>query len=149
VLYVCSPVVGITGTTAYNDAALVFFILVTFYLVARWDAEREDRQLLAAGLAAGFCYSIKFTGLLVAPAALVFVLARHRRRALLFAAAAFLMIAPWMTRNALRTGNPLAPLFNSVFPNPYFHVSTEHQLGQTLRSYSRWTSRCEVRSCRV
>ena len=45
------------------------------------------------------------------------------------------MIAPWMIRNTVMTGNPLAPLFNHIFRNPYFHVWTEQHLGESLRSY--------------
>jgi hypothetical protein len=30
-----------------------------------------------------------------------------------------------MLRDVIMTGNPLAPLFNRFFPNPYFHPSME------------------------
>ena len=32
------------------------------------------------------------------------------------------------------TGNPVAPLMNRIFPNPYFHVATEQELAADLRS---------------
>ena len=136
VLYVCSPVVGTSSTAAYSDAALVFYCLATFYLVLVWSQEEEGLYLVLAGLTAGFCYSIKFTGLIAAP--VVVALALFRRRwilALGTGLAAALMIAPWMTRNLLWADNPLAPLFNSQFPNPYFHVSMEQHLARALRSY--------------
>jgi dolichyl-phosphate-mannose-protein mannosyltransferase len=141
VLYCCSPVVGISGTCAYNDAALVFFTLGAFYLLLRWDSDRRWQLLAGAGLLAGFCYSIKLTGLLVPALVFAYVLFRRRpRAALLMAATASLMIAPWMIRNLVWTGNPLAPLFNTLFENPHFHIASEHFLSETLRSYSgiRW-----------
>lgn len=136
VFYVCSPVVGTAGTAAYTDAALVFFILASFYLLLEWDMERDNRLLLATGLTAGFCYSIKFTGIIIVPLAAGWVLYRKQwKAAALLSSAAALMILPWMGRNAILTGNPVAPLFNDIFRNPYFHVWSEQYLGESLRSY--------------
>src|SRR5262249_20179686 len=64
-LYFCAPVVGIAGTSAYNDAALVFFTLATLLTLLLWKKGGEDRYLLTAGLLAGFCYAIKMNGILV------------------------------------------------------------------------------------
>ncbi|MCW5979949.1 MAG: glycosyltransferase family 39 protein [Bryobacteraceae bacterium] len=136
VLYFCSPVVGASGAAAYNDAALVFYALAAFHLALAWEQERDDRLLFLAGLTAGFCYAIKFTGLVVAPPVIGWAVVRRRRKA---AAAALLgaalTIAPWMGRNLIWTRNPFAPLFNSLFPNRHFHVVTEQNLGRDLRSY--------------
>ncbi len=60
---------------------------------------------------------------------------RRRRECLWLAAGAALLIAPWMLRNLVWTGNPVAPLFNSWFPNPYFHAATERHLAASLRTY--------------
>jgi hypothetical protein len=60
---------------------------------------------------------------------------RRGRAAVLFTAAAAIPVMPWLVRNAVETGNPLAPFFNAWFPNPYFHIATERQLVEALRSY--------------
>jgi 4-amino-4-deoxy-L-arabinose transferase-like glycosyltransferase len=134
--YALSPVVGISGASAYNDAALVFFVMAAFSLLWSWHEERRRGYLLAAGLAAGFCFSVKTTGLLVAVLVVVFVAASRRwKEAVLAGLTAALMIAPWMVRNAAAAGNPLAPLFNSVFPNPHFYAASERALAESLRSY--------------
>ncbi len=106
-LYFVAPVVGISGTCAYNDAALVFFILTTFYLLL-------DDDPFCAGVAAGFCYAIKFTGLLIPVLAVLFILLTKRqiRPAFRFSASALVMIAPWMLRALILTRDPVAPLFN-------------------------------------
>ncbi len=136
VLYVCSPVAGISGTASYTDAALVFFMLAALWLLLAWHGQDDDRYLLPAGLVMGFCYALKISALVLAPVALVWVLSRRRARAsLLFAAGLVLAIAPWMIRAAALTGNPLAPLYNGLFPNPHFYESTEKQLAQMLRNY--------------
>ena len=135
-IYFCAPVTGISGTCSYNDAALVFYILTTFYLLLVWHDQRDDRCLVPAGIVAGFCYAIKFTGILVLPLAiLAAVVIARRLRPALFAAAGIVMIAPWMVRDAVLSGNPVAPLFNRWFPNPYFHAAMEEFLSKTLRSY--------------
>ncbi|HHN73323.1 MAG TPA: phospholipid carrier-dependent glycosyltransferase, partial [Thermopetrobacter sp.] len=135
-LYASLPVVGVTGTSAYNDAALAFFALLAFDLLLAIESAPAARTALAAGLAAGFCYAIKMSGGIVAAAALPWLLYRRRWRiAGWFSLAAAGVAAPWVVRNALQYGNPAAPFFNRLFPNPYFHAATEAQLGEILRDY--------------
>ncbi len=126
-LYFFAPVVGLSGTCAYNDAALVFFTLATFYLLLL-------DQPGCAGITAGFCYAIKFTGLLVPVLAFVYILWK-RQKPFRFAMGVLIMSAPWMLRALILTGNPLAPLFNSLFPNLYFNPVSERALAQALSSY--------------
>jgi uncharacterized membrane protein YhaH (DUF805 family) len=136
-LYFFAPVVGLSGTCAYNDAALVFVTLCTFYLLLLWQNSGLTQYAACAGITAGFCYAIKFTGLLVVPLALVFLLWKRRalRPTLQFSGCAFLMIAPWMLRALLLTRNPVAPLLNSLFPNLYFNPVTERNLAHALGNY--------------
>ncbi|MDQ6663173.1 MAG: glycosyltransferase family 39 protein [Acidobacteriota bacterium] len=132
-LYFCAPVVGVSGTSAYTDAGLVFFVLLILYFVLA-------KQWAAAGIASGFCFAIKFTGLFAVPVAALAT--RRFRPALIVSATAALLIAPWMIRATVMTGNPVAPLFNRVFPNPYFRASTDQRLGESMRHYAgfRWQS---------
>src|SRR5205085_1727451 len=141
-LYLCAPVVGISGTCAYTDAALVCCILSTFYFLVAWRQEGEAKYLIPAGLLAGFCYAIKLSALLIPAFAFVFVLIECRRnpklalaRSGLLSAAALAVIAPWMLRSFILTGNPLAPLFNAWFPNPYFLIFVERNLAKFFHSY--------------
>jgi hypothetical protein len=131
VFYFCAPVAGITGSSSYNDAAGVFFMLAVFYLLL----VRDSRYALPAGALAGFCYAIKLPGVVVVVGAILFVAAQRRwKPVLVLAAGAALMMTPWMVRAAVLTGNPVAPLMNRVFPNPYFHIATEQELSANLRS---------------
>jgi len=133
--YFCAPIVGFTGSSSYNDAAGVFFALASFYLLLIWHGTGDRRYLFPAGILAGFCYAIKFPGALTVLAAVAFALAGRRwRDARPVACAAALVMAPWLVRAALVAHNPVAPLLNGVFPNPYFHVDTEQQLSSYLRS---------------
>ncbi len=134
-LFAVTPVAGVTATSAFNDAAMTFYAATVFYLLLAWWQRDDGRLVFPIGICAGFCYAIKFTGGLIAPAALL-VLARRRFRAVpLFAAAVLVMALPWMVRAAWLTGNPFAPLLNRFFPNPWFHIESERYLGQYLRNY--------------
>jgi 4-amino-4-deoxy-L-arabinose transferase-like glycosyltransferase len=135
VAYFCAPVAGLTGSSSYNDAALVFFTLAAFYLLLVWRDTDDPRYLVPAGLLAGFCYAIKFPGILAVAAAVLFVLtARRFKLAATVAAFAAIAMAPWIVRSAVLTGSPVAPLMNGLFPNPWFHLATEQSLAADLRS---------------
>ena len=135
VFYFCAPIVGLTGASSYNDAAGVFFALAAFYLLLVWRATQNHRYLIPAGLLAGFCFAVKLPGAMAAAGAVLFVLAHRNRKAVVpVARSAFLVMSPWLIRNAVLTGNPLAPLMNGLFPNAYFHVATEKELATGLAS---------------
>lgn len=142
-LYAITPATGVAASAAYSDAAAVFFSLATATALLEWRATRELPWALAAGLAGGFCYAVKLPGLLFVAAAVLF-LAAHRAwiPALAASAAALVSVAPWMGRALWLTGNPLAPLGNSLFPNPHFHQWTEQSLSAFLKDYgvASWTA---------
>lgn len=136
VFYFCAPVVGATGASSYTEAAGVFFTLAAFHLLLAWRDAGNSRYLAAGGAVAGFCYAIKVPGILTVVAAILFVLAQRRLRpAFLVAGCAALVMAPWLVRNLVLTGNPAAPLANGLFPNPYFHLATEQELLAGWRSF--------------
>ncbi|QOY89670.1 ArnT family glycosyltransferase [Paludibaculum fermentans] len=135
-LYALSPIVGMSGTAAYNDAAGVFFTVAVFALLLEDWREPGTHWLAYAGLAAGFCYAVKITGLHVVIVALAWILWKRRwRGAAVFLTAALVSILPWMLRDLLLTGNPVAPLGNNWFPNDAFHAATENSLSSYLRDY--------------
>jgi hypothetical protein len=129
VLFACSPVVGIDASSAYNDVMLAFFALAVL------AALMSGRSFLA-GVLAGLCYGVKMTGGVFGLAGLAYLMSRKEwKRAVIFSAAAALLASPWLIRNAVWIGNPVAPLYNNLFPNPHFHPSTEAALLEQLRNY--------------
>jgi hypothetical protein len=133
--YAVTPVTAITATSTYNDAALVYFMLAAFYWLLRWRESQDSASAWAVGLCAGFCYAIKFTGGLVAPAAALAMAIGSAGAAARVLVGAAAIAGPWLARNVWRTGNPFAPLLNHYFPNAWFHAETEQKLGQFLRNY--------------
>lgn len=149
VLVFCSPSLGVDGTSAYVDVALAATAFTVFHLLQVWDEERSRRLLLVIGLLAGFCYAIKYTGWVAVPYALAFVLWRSRRwrDAAMVAAIAAVPVLPWMIKNWLWVGNPLAPFFNHYFPNPYLTEVFENGYMRQFAMYgltSRWQIPMEV-----
>ena len=134
-----APVLGLDATSAYVDSALALSGFSVFALLQVWDANREDRMLLvAAGLAAGFCFAIKYTGFVAVVYAigLVAFRARQIRPVLLIAAAAALVMSPWIIRNWVWYQNPTAPFFSRLFPNPNIRASVEEAYRQSMRHYN-------------
>ena len=145
ILYACSPVVGADAASSYNDCALAFYEFLTFYALLLWWRGRQRGWLAVIGILAGFCFSIKYTGGLIPPAAVALVAwgswrrLRNARaaltRSLAVAAVASLFVLPWTLKNAILVGNPVAPFFNRFFPNPYVTVSFEDAYRTNLKDY--------------
>jgi hypothetical protein len=148
-LVFASPLVGWDGTAAYVDVAAATILFALFYLLQIWDARREPNFLILIGILAGFSYAAKYTAGIALPYALGFVtwqLWRGRKPlrgpVLTVAAIAAIFILPWMLKNAVQIGNPLAPFANHIFPNPYVHISFERDYRANLRHYhlTNWLS---------
>jgi hypothetical protein len=137
-----SPVVGIDGASAYIDVAVAAILFGVFHLLEIWRASGNHRFLIPLGLLAGFAYAAKYTAFLAviyAGCAVLFRLWRTRQAwlkpALLFAGCALLLILPWMARNWLWFQNPVSPMMNRFFPNPYIHLSFEQDYREHMRRY--------------
>ncbi len=143
-LYAVSPIVGRDATSTYNDCALAFFAFLAFYAARLLVADPSGGRAVLAGGLAGMCFAVKYTGFpaLVVGAALILAERRARNRSTLalFSAAAALFVLPWLIKNAVVTGNPVAPLFNAIFPNPYATPEWEAHYRQGLRHFNGFGS---------
>jgi hypothetical protein len=144
-----SPVVGIDGTSAYIDVAVAAVVFSVFYWVQIWDSQREGRILIAIGLSAGYCYAAKYTAFVMLFYAVGFVIWRTRRigPAMVVAACSLVMAAPWIVKDWIYVGNPMAPFANYYFQNPNIHVSFERNWSAFQRTYglkNLWTLPLEV-----
>ncbi|HEY7387076.1 MAG TPA: hypothetical protein VH640_01115 [Bryobacteraceae bacterium] len=140
VLVTASPVVGITGSSAYNDLAVAALLFGVFYLLQIWDENRSSNLLILIALLSGFSYGVKYPAVVSLFFAIGFVFSRavqseRRRNLVLMCSTAAIGILPWMLRNWLWVGNPFAPFGNRWFPNPYFHPGMEAMYLSDLRHY--------------
>jgi hypothetical protein len=141
-LVFASPIVGWDGTSAYNDVATATILFSLFYLLEVWDQDRSFRLLIPIGVLAGASYAAKYTAAIALPYAVGFVawkLWRARspvvRPIVIVAGLSALFILPWMIKNVVLVGNPVAPFGNAYFPNQLVHVSFEKQYVAHLRHY--------------
>ena len=118
--------------TAYIDVALAAVLFALFYLMQVWDETRDPKLFVPIGILAGFGYAVKYTAFLAVPYALGFIAWKLWRAkkpllgpAMTIALLAAIMILPWMAKNWIEVANPLSPLGNHLFPNPYVHISLE------------------------
>ena len=146
VLVFASPLMGKDGSEAYNDVALATVSFGVFYAIELWIEERKGNLLIVAGVFAGFCFDIKYTGFVAGMYALLQIVPRlvrewrfDWRAALLFAAPCVVMVAPWLVKNAVYMHNPLSPFFNSLFPNPYNSPKFEQEYSQAMAAYAGTT----------
>jgi len=138
VLFVAT-VIAKDGASAYNDMAVVTVIFAVFYLLQVWDETNDSNLLILIGLLCGIAYAAKYTAFLAFPFAVVWVLRGAGRRPALnllrLALPAAIIVAPWVLRNWLWLGNPLAPFANSLFPNAYYHPGMERIYAESLKHY--------------
>jgi hypothetical protein len=142
-----SPIAGVDGASAYVDVALAFAGFIMFYFLEIWDEQQTLRPLLFAGLMAGFCFAIKYTGIVAGMYAVGYVLLMPSRaeargklklapHLLVLVAPALLLAAPWLLKNWIEVSNPFSPFFNRIFPNPYIHIAFEEEFGRAMRHFN-------------
>lgn len=125
------PWLTYTGCLAYVENGLLYFTaLAAALLVERLEQQPSPNEaatasntIWLAGLCAGWAGAVKYTGLVLAAAALAaswFLCRQGRigqrlRQLTAFTIAALLAVSPWLIRNAGFTGNPVHPFAYSVF----------------------------------
>ena len=121
ILTFACPVLGIAGSSAYLDVSVATLLFAVFYLLQVWYEENSSKLLFLIGILCGLCYAIKYTAVVALLFAVGFVCWRRAvRRVPVLLLGAAILIAPWVLRNWLWLGNPVAPFLNHWFPNPYW-----------------------------
>jgi hypothetical protein len=131
-LVACCPIWFYLATTTYIDLAVGNYLLASLYLLLlaleQLQANGEGEWLATTAWAGAFCggaLGCKYTAVLVgfAPAVLAALggaarckLSWGSRLKLMFtySGVAFVVFAPWLVRNWLWTGNPIAPSFMRI-----------------------------------
>jgi hypothetical protein len=125
---------------AYADLFGAFYAL--FATVSWLDWRRSGRRelLVRAGVFAGACLSTRYLGgtVLLTLLALTWLApragsaGRRLEASLWIGGLATLMLSPWLLRNALLTGNPVAPVLQGVFHAPGTEFFSEIAIAQTI-----------------
>ena len=133
-LFYSVPVVTWQSGTAYDDLDVILYAFGFAYCIVVWWQERDNGWLLVGGTLAGFAFGTKLNAvLLLLPACLLLaggLVFRYRlsRRCLLafllFGTPAVLFGSVWLIRDWVWTGNPVFPLFNTIFKSPNWASAT-------------------------
>ena len=111
---------------AYNDLAAMLFALLAASALDEWRRTSDRGALRAAAVFGGACVAVRYTAGVV-PVALLLLVWLWRPRAawrakaratLALAGLGAAVVAPWLARNALLTGNPVSPAAQAVFHAP-------------------------------
>ena len=124
-LAIATPITIWEATTAYVDLALAWNVAVSLYALTRYCTSRDRRWLITAALVMGAALAVKHLALValaIATCVLLIVELRRSKRvrepiavAVLFAAVALAVPAPWYARAFAASGNPVFPDMYRLF----------------------------------
>lgn len=131
-----SPIfISQVGTVAI-DMPFAGIVLGVLLCVVCWQEEKKFQWLLVAGVLVGFGCGVRHPGYLVVVLCAIGIAWSERgfRSALLFSGMAAVSALPWFLRSYLLIGNPLYPMFESVFPQEVFaaHQRTDWGTHETV-----------------
>lgn len=124
------PLILKLSTTVYVDLGVIFFASASLILLLRWrETGYGLRLLVLSGVSCGLALGTKYSALLILPLltlAVPFLLTRAKLRpgallkkasanSIIFFLAALLAFLPWMIRNVYWKGNPIHPLYQTLF----------------------------------
>ena len=126
------PIIVKLSITVYVDLGLVFFSTASLLSLFHWiENKKRWRYLILAGICCGLAMGTKYNGLLILFLLTLFIpllVVRSNnikkpsrialQAALLFFLMAILTASPWLIRNSLWTGNPVYPLYDTLFNPP-------------------------------
>jgi hypothetical protein len=124
-LFYCTPFVQDLGQTARIDLATAFFATLAFGALVLWTEEDKREFVWLSALCAGAAVATKWPAIPVVLLPAGLILAFRRRFSLLavYCLLAFAMVAPWLVKDWLLTGNPVYPLLCARFPNPHWSAA--------------------------
>lgn len=130
IFFLTIPIIVKLSITVYVDLGLVFFTTASLLLLLHW-AERDFqlRYLLLSGLCCGLAAGTKYNGLISIFVLTLFVPIIFQRYSekekqsngkallfgLIFATTTLATFSPWLIKNYAWTGNPIYPMYNSLF----------------------------------
>ena len=144
------PVIVNLSTVVYVDLGLVCFLFAALIFLFKWIHQRfKVKPLVISAVFCGLALGTKYNGLVglfLLGLFVPFVYARYHSNeasyagkaigfSLLYVFIALIIFSPWMIRNVVWTGNPIYPLYHTVF-NPgdeNFEISGDEDSGAKPR----------------
>jgi len=136
-IWLYTPAALFIATGTYVDLGLAFYIFLAFYAAAMWHVSGHKIWIISAGIFSGLALGAKYTA---APAVAAVMIASFLFGRKDFASLKniLLVFSPWLIKNYLFLGNPIAPWGASFFSSPeaagfsasvYFEHIRNHGIG--------------------
>jgi hypothetical protein len=155
-LFLASPMVAYLFKTAYVDLGLALFVFLALYCLYNWSQEKVSGWLVLAGLFSGLALGTKYLGitaLVMLATGLLYLYLRGGalqdwslrsgpvraawtgmiRPFAVVSLVAVLVFSPWLVKNWVLVGNPVAPMMSGTIPTLDFG-------GEEYRSLVRITN---------
>ena len=142
------PIIVKLSITVYVDLGLICFSTAALLLLFRWvESGFRNKFLAGSAVCSGLAMGTKYNGLIVCFLLTAFVPCiysawkkntRYQFRksisfGVLYLSVALLVFSPWMIRNWHWKGNPVYPLYNSVF-NPPTTAAAKPEAGKRSKA---------------
>ncbi len=142
-LFLSLPIIVQLSITVYVDLGLIFFSTASILCLLKWfETRRKLRYLIMAAVSCGLALGTKYNGLVVfllLTFSVPYLYAQNSSSksnidtegfkwsialgyTVIFVLVSVAIFSPWALRNYLWTGNPLYPLYDTLFnpQNPFF-----------------------------
>jgi 4-amino-4-deoxy-L-arabinose transferase-like glycosyltransferase len=143
-IFATTPLVGCLFGTAVVDLFVCLYVVLGVGAILNYGREGQSRWLVVAGLSGGMATAVKLGGgysaaLMAAWAALSGTGGGKGalRRFLTVAAPAALVVAPWIIKTTIVTGNPLFPLFPDILGGRDWRPEYTAKYVREVHSYGR------------
>ncbi len=145
IFFLSLPIIVKLSITVYVDLGLMAFSAASLLMLLKWVENTKIKYLIYAGIFCGLAASTKYNGLITIFLLTLFTPIIYSRATegtrkhssfhaigygAVFFICALLTFSPWLIRNYNWTGNPVYPLYNSIFQN--FRSPTAGQLSTDI-----------------
>ena len=128
--FISLPIIVKLSITVYVDLGLIFFSTTSIFYMLKWKNEGfEPKHIVISAIFCGLALGTKYNGLICLLLLSLFIAFIYVRLSngsvldqlngikygVLFVCIALIVFSPWMIKNYAWTGNPLYPLFDSLF----------------------------------
>ena len=151
-VFLASPLVGYLTKTAYVDLAVTLYTFLSLYAFYISLTKPNKGWLVLAGTFSGLAFGAKYTGLFVVvvitclnvgfyiyrkfyPNGARLQLKRPGSLWIAYYLPILILAAPWLIKNIVFTGNPVAPLLSNLLQNPDFRPTDYNVWMESLRSW--------------
>ena len=107
-LFAFSPLIMYWGFRVYSDIPAMFFVLLSFLLILKYDDTKNNWYFVAASIFAAFAFLERFTqGIFTICVLAYYLYKKDIKKIFIFAAIFLVTLSPWLIYNQINYNNPV------------------------------------------